>query len=156
MARVYRPDQCQPHLDRLFGPLHGAVLTSARTKGAPASVRRVLGPEVILGLSPLFSVSGRLVPFEDNSRDGDSMKRILTAAAVAGVLLTGAPATPAIAHASHSSVAGHHHCTRTSSGSCIRGGEFCKQSQYGQVGYDAHGRKYVCKGSHTHPHWEIP
>lgn len=48
----------------------------------------------------------------------------------------------------------HHSCTRTSTGSCIRGGEFCKQSMYGQTGYDAGGRSWVCTGDHTHPHWE--
>jgi hypothetical protein len=47
-------------------------------------------------------------------------------------------------------------CTQTSSGSCIRGGEFCPQSKYNQSGYDANGTRYVCKGDHTHPHWEVP
>lgn len=84
------------------------------------------------------------------------MKRLLTATGLGIALLTAAPTAPAIAQAAHSSVGAHHACTRTSSGSCIRGGEFCKQSQYGQRGYDAKGRVYVCKGSHTHPHWEIP
>lgn len=45
-------------------------------------------------------------------------------------------------------------CTTTSSGSCIKGGEFCKQSFYGQTGTDAEGRRYTCTGDHTHPHWE--
>lgn len=49
-----------------------------------------------------------------------------------------------------------HACTRTSSGSCIRGGEFCPQSKYHHSGWDAKGRRYVCKGNHTHPHWEKP
>ena len=49
-----------------------------------------------------------------------------------------------------------HACTRTSSGSCIQGGEFCKQSAYDQSGYDADGTRYVCKGDSTHPHWEVP
>lgn len=49
---------------------------------------------------------------------------------------------------------GSHACTRTSSGSCISGGQFCPQSSYGQVGYDAHGHRYVCTGSTSHPHWE--
>jgi hypothetical protein len=47
-----------------------------------------------------------------------------------------------------------HSCTRTSTGSCIRGGEFCKQSMYGQTGYDGSGRAWRCTGDHTHPHWE--
>ncbi|WGL52047.1 hypothetical protein P5P86_19110 [Nocardioides sp. BP30] len=58
------------------------------------------------------------------------------------------------AKASGSSQPASHSCTRTSSGSCIQGGEFCKQSMYGQVGYDASGRSWECTGDHTHPHWE--
>jgi hypothetical protein len=50
----------------------------------------------------------------------------------------------------------HHRCTHTSSGSCIRGGEFCPQADYGHSGWDAKGRRYVCKGNHTHPHWMKP
>ena len=49
-----------------------------------------------------------------------------------------------------------HACTRTSSGSCIQGGEFCPQADYGSSGWDASGRRYVCTGDHTHPHWETP
>lgn len=48
----------------------------------------------------------------------------------------------------------HHSCTRTSTGSCIQGGEFCPQADYGQVGYDASGDAYTCTGDRTHPHWE--
>lgn len=47
-----------------------------------------------------------------------------------------------------------HTCTRTSTGSCIQGGEFCQQAMYGQVGYDGSGRSWRCTGDHTHPHWE--
>jgi hypothetical protein len=47
-----------------------------------------------------------------------------------------------------------HACTTTSSGSCIRGGEFCPQADYGMTGYDASGTPYVCTGDPTHPHWE--
>ncbi len=46
-------------------------------------------------------------------------------------------------------------CTHTSSGSCIRGGQFCPQASYGHVGYDASHRRYVCKGDRTHPHWML-
>jgi len=53
-----------------------------------------------------------------------------------------------------SSAPASHSCTRTSTGSCIRGGEFCKQSMYGETGYDANGRSWVCTGDSTHPHWE--
>lgn len=49
-----------------------------------------------------------------------------------------------------------HSCTLTSSGSCIRGGEFCPQADYGQSGWDGSGRRYVCTGDATHPHWETP
>lgn len=45
-------------------------------------------------------------------------------------------------------------CTTTSSGSCIRGGEFCPQADYGTIGIDAYGRQYTCTGDTTHPHWE--
>lgn len=47
-----------------------------------------------------------------------------------------------------------HSCTRTSSGSCIEGGEFCPQASYGHAGYDAQGRRYTCTGDRVHPHWE--
>jgi hypothetical protein len=46
----------------------------------------------------------------------------------------------------------HHSCTRTSSGSCIRGGEFCPAADAGQYGWDAKGHKYICR----HGHWETP
>lgn len=49
-----------------------------------------------------------------------------------------------------------HACTRTSSGTCIQGGQFCPQASYGRSGWDAQGRRYVCKGDHTHPHWMRP
>ena len=66
-----------------------------------------------------------------------------------------APTHHAAAHA-QVSVDRQHRCTHTSSGSCIRGGEFCPQASYGHSGWDAHGRRYVCKGNHTHPHWMKP
>lgn len=47
-----------------------------------------------------------------------------------------------------------HACTRTSSGSCIRGGQFCPQASYGTSGYDANGRRYICAGDRSHPRWE--
>lgn len=49
-----------------------------------------------------------------------------------------------------------HACTRTGSGTCIQGGQFCPQAKYGQNGWDANGRRYVCEGNHTHPHWFKP
>ena len=62
-------------------------------------------------------------------------------------------AGPAVAAPVHSAV---QTCTKTSSGSCIRGGQFCPQSSYGKSGYDVRGRRYVCKGNRTHPHWMVP
>jgi len=47
-----------------------------------------------------------------------------------------------------------HSCTLTNSGTCIRGGEFCRQADYGTTGYDADGQAWVCTGNTTHPHWE--
>lgn len=49
-----------------------------------------------------------------------------------------------------------HACTKTASGTCIAGGQFCPQAKYGQSGWDASGRRYVCEGDHTHPHWYKP
>lgn len=46
-----------------------------------------------------------------------------------------------------------HACTRTSSGSCIRGGQFCPRASYGMVGYDAAGRRHRCAGDSSHPRW---
>jgi peptidoglycan hydrolase CwlO-like protein len=51
-------------------------------------------------------------------------------------------------------VAKTHACTQTASGSCIQGGEFCRQALYGQSGWDGSGRRYTCTGDHVHPHWE--
>jgi predicted secreted protein len=52
--------------------------------------------------------------------------------------------------------AAKHACTHTASGSCIQGGEFCKQASYGLSGWDAAGRRYVCTGDQTHPRWRTP
>ena len=84
-----------------------------------------------------------------------------TRSAVASIVLALAGlGVPALTHvdratAAHPS-ADRHACTRTSSGSCIKGGQFCPQSSYGHAGYDAQGRRYICKGDHTHPHWMLP
>jgi Ni/Co efflux regulator RcnB len=111
------------------------------------------------------------------------MHRLLTTLVAAFFVLTAGLSTSATAvtttgHGHHSTVhvmerANHHNkkhkkakhkkakhkttkhaCTRTSSGSCIRGGQFCPQASYGQTGWDADNRHYTCKGDHTHPHWE--
>lgn len=61
---------------------------------------------------------------------------------------------PTVRHTHSSPPAPANQCTTTSSGSCIQGGEFCKQVLYGQTGTDAEGRRYTCTGDHIHPHWE--
>lgn len=85
--------------------------------------------------------------------------RTLLAALVLGLTgLVAGPAHATVAAGGHQLGHHHHHhpCTRTSSGTCIRGGQFCPQSKYGQNGWDAKGRRYVCKGDHQHPHWMKP
>jgi hypothetical protein len=71
----------------------------------------------------------------------------LTATALVGVSAVTATAAPQL---------DRHACTRTSSGHCIKGGQLCPQSKYGHSGWDAKGRRYVCKGDHSHPHWMKP
>lgn len=89
-----------------------------------------------------------------------SYRSIVAAATLSVVALSG-PTIASAAPAHAANVHGHtvvqrHACTRTSSGSCIRGGEFCPQSKFGQSGWDAVGRRYVCKGNRVHPHWMVP
>jgi hypothetical protein len=76
--------------------------------------------------------------------------------AALAIALAGLVSVPTAAGAAPASPSTHHACTHTSSGSCIRGGQFCPQASYGHSGWDSHGRRYVCKGDHTHPHWMIP
>jgi hypothetical protein len=76
-----------------------------------------------------------------------------TFVAALAIALAGLVSAPAVAGAAPSP---HHPCTRTSSHTCIRGGEFCPQASYGHSGWDARGHRYVCKGDHTHPHWMLP
>ncbi|WP_300678963.1 hypothetical protein [Nocardioides sp.] len=81
---------------------------------------------------------------------------MLTALVFASALLVAPVATAPTnaATTTHAAVVtAKHSCTRTSSGSCIRGGQFCPRASYGKSGYDAKGRRYKCKGSRTHPHW---
>jgi hypothetical protein len=78
-----------------------------------------------------------------------------TLIAALAITLAGLVSVPVTAQAAHT-VAPHHACTRTSSGTCIQGGQFCPQASYGHSGWDARGHRYVCKGSHTHPHCMIP
>jgi hypothetical protein len=65
-----------------------------------------------------------------------------------------ARASAATATATAAQAPAAHACTTTSTGSCIRGGEFCPQASYGQFGYDADGTRYECTGDAVHPHWE--
>ena len=46
-----------------------------------------------------------------------------------------------------------HACTRTSTGKCIKAGEFCPAADYGRTGYDGSGVKLICTGTKSHPHW---
>jgi hypothetical protein len=69
------------------------------------------------------------------------------------------PPRPAIHLRSSSSTGGGggtatHACTRTSTGNCIKAGEFCPQADYGHYGYDANGDRLECTGDSSHPHWE--
>jgi hypothetical protein len=57
---------------------------------------------------------------------------------------------------SHANFAARHACTRTSSGTCIKGGQFCPKAKKGKSGWDAKGRRYVCRGAGSHPHWRVP
>jgi hypothetical protein len=92
-------------------------------------------------------------------RYGEKIMRTRTSLAAVVLAVIGL-ATPALttidAASATTTVTARHPCTHTSSGSCIRGGEFCPQASYGHSGWDAKGRRYVCKGDRTHPHWMIP
>lgn len=45
-------------------------------------------------------------------------------------------------------------CTTTSFGTCIQGGDRCTTAMYAHRGRDAAGKRWVCKGSRSHPSWE--
>jgi len=88
--------------------------------------------------------------------------RLLVASLLSSLALVGgvsavAPAGAATAHAAASGgVSARVSCTLTSTHHCIRGGQFCPRASYGRSGWDAYGRRYVCKGSRVHPHWMRP
>jgi hypothetical protein len=82
-----------------------------------------------------------------------SIRTLVAALVVASAGLVSVPAASTAAYDGHRLV---HACTRTSSGTCIQGGQFCPQASYGHSGWDARGRRYVCRGDHTHPHWMLP
>ena len=90
------------------------------------------------------------------------LRSLIVALTLGAAALTAVPAAAASASsaapaatASHVALA-HHRCTRTSTHHCIQGGEFCPKADYGHSGWDARGRRYVCKGNHQHPHWMKP
>lgn len=84
------------------------------------------------------------------------IRTLLAATALVGAGLVAPLATAQAADIAPSVVDRTHPCTRTSSGTCIRGGQFCPQASYGRSGWDAQGRRWVCKGDRTHPHWMRP
>ena len=101
---------------------------------------------------PVEAFSGQA---HDRALNLPAVKISSVAAALAGAAFL-VPVAPAVAHAGIApapSVAARHACTHTSSGSCIRGGQFCSQSLWKKAGWDARGVRYVCKGNRTHPHW---
>jgi hypothetical protein len=84
-----------------------------------------------------------------------TIRPVIAAVAIAFAGLVAAPAHAATV----TDLSTHqltHPCTRTSTGTCIRGGQFCPQASYGHSGWDAQGHRWVCKGDHTHPHWMHP
>ena len=94
-----------------------------------------------------------------------SMKSALAAAAFVlvtpGAVLVSAPTASAVGTSTSTTnvsvaAAAHHKCTKTSSGHCIKGGQFCPKAKYHKSGWDAQNRRYVCKGSKSHPHWMKP
>ena len=77
---------------------------------------------------------------------------------VAGLLTFAGLGAPVALVAGQSSAApivqaAGHSCTKTSSGTCIKAGQFCPQASYGHIGYTASGAQVKCRGNHTHPHW---
>lgn len=82
------------------------------------------------------------------------MRRIGPALAAAALAFTGfaVPVVVSETAAAAPVIAMHHACTRTSTGHCIRGGEFCPHASAGKYGWDGKGRKYICRDGH----WEIP
>jgi hypothetical protein len=75
-------------------------------------------------------------------------------AIIFGSFLAPSAATAATAH--NGMAAAKHTCTKTSTGSCIKRGQFCPKAKKGHVGWDNKGRKNVCRGAGSHPHWRAP
>ena len=78
---------------------------------------------------------------------------IVVAAVLASGLVSGVTASSSVAAEVHTA---KHACTKTASGTCIKGGQFCPKKKYKKSGWDAKGRRYVCKGSRSHPRWLKP
>ena len=70
---------------------------------------------------------------------------------VAFVLTTSALSGAGIAVTAESASAAT--CTKTSTGTCIKGGQLCPKAKKNKVGHDAKGRRYVCKNSKGTLHW---
>lgn len=88
-----------------------------------------------------------------DAKDAEATANKKAKSAQALLAASGPSATPKKAQATTAAPTTHS-CTKTSSGSCIQGGEFCRQALYGQSGWNASGTRYTCTGDHTHPHWE--
>ena len=65
------------------------------------------------------------------------------------------PLRPKIGYASPSGSGSGttHGCTRTSSGKCIKAGQFCPAADYGHIGHDTNGNKLICTGRRSRPRW---
>ena len=55
-------------------------------------------------------------------------------------------------------IAAKHACTKTSSGKCIKGGQFCPKAKRGKFGWDAQGKKWKCKktSESKSSNWKTP
>ena len=60
------------------------------------------------------------------------------------------------ADAARATVAAKHACTKKPNGACITRGQVCPRAKKGHVGWDNRGRKNICRGAGTHPHWRKP
>jgi len=81
--------------------------------------------------------------------------RFRTLLAATTLVLAGLVASPAVGPAAHAAPPPPA-CTKTSSGTCIKGGQFCPKASYGKSGYDKNHKRWVCKGDRSHPKWTKP
>lgn len=85
--------------------------------------------------------------------------RFRTLLATVTLVLAGLVASPALSPAlspAAYAAAPAASCTKTSSGTCIKGGQFCPKASYGKSGYDKNHKRWVCKGDRNHPRWTKP